>query len=120
MTKNDPKNRKNPENPKKWTVFMRRPYINAESAIGEIFILPAYFYDKNNLFGKYSIAQLADTAQLRKMMDDTTSNKSLKDFANYYQSLAAFTSKDGICGSGAYTLAEWLPNQKLAFQHKTD
>jgi peptide/nickel transport system substrate-binding protein len=109
-----------PENPKKWTVFMRRPYINAESAIGEIFILPAYFYDKNNLLGKYSIAQLADTAQLRKMMDDTTSNKSLKDFANYYQSLAAFTSKDGICGSGAYTLAEWLPNQKLAFQHKTD
>jgi peptide/nickel transport system substrate-binding protein len=109
-----------PENPKKWTVFMRRPYINAESAIGEIFILPAYFYDKNNLLEKYSVAQLADTAQLRKMMNDTISNKSLKAFANYYQSLNAFTSKDGLCGSGAYTLAEWFPNQKLAFQHKTN
>ncbi len=109
-----------PENPKKWTVFMRRPYINAESAIGEIFILPAYFYDKNNLLEKYSIAQLTDTANLKKMMADTFSNKSLKDFANAYQSPMFFVSQKGICGSGAYTLSEWIPNQRLSFQHKTD
>jgi peptide/nickel transport system substrate-binding protein len=107
-----------PENPKKWTVFMRRPYINAESAIGEIFILPAYFYDKNNLLEKYSIAQLADTAVLRKMMGDTISNKSLKVFATHYQSPTFFVSKEGLCGSGAYNLSEWLPNQRLSFQHK--
>jgi peptide/nickel transport system substrate-binding protein len=109
-----------PENPKKWTVFMRRPYINAESAVGEIFILPAYFYDTSHLLEKYSIAQLADTAQLKKRMADTIFNKSLKDFANLYQSPAFFVSQKGICGSGAYQLSEWLPNQRLSFQRKMD
>ncbi|MEY4935226.1 MAG: hypothetical protein RIS64_1585 [Bacteroidota bacterium] len=109
-----------PENPKKWTVFMRRPYINAESAIGEIFILPAYFYDKNNLLGKYTIADLSDTAKVKKMMADTISNKSLKDFANRYQSPSFFVSQAGICGSGAYTLSEWVLNQRLSFLHKAN
>jgi peptide/nickel transport system substrate-binding protein len=109
-----------PQNPKKWTVFMRRPYINAESAIGEIFILPAYFYDKNNLLEKYPIAQLADTAKVKKIMADTISSKMLKDFANLYQSPLFFVSQQGICGSGAYTLSEWVPNQRLSFQYKNN
>jgi peptide/nickel transport system substrate-binding protein len=109
-----------PENPKKWTVFMRRPYINAESVIGEILILPAHFYDKNNLLGSYAIAPLADTAQVKKLMADSISNKSLKEFARLYHSPTFFAAQQGISGSSAYTLSEWLPNQNLTFQHKTN
>jgi ABC-type oligopeptide transport system substrate-binding subunit len=45
-----------PENPRKWTVFLRRPYINAESSVGDIFILPVAFYDSNKMLEKYSLS----------------------------------------------------------------
>jgi peptide/nickel transport system substrate-binding protein len=109
-----------PENPRKWTVFLRRPYINAESSVGDIFILPVAFYDSNKMLEKYSIAQLMDTSTVKKWMADTIARKSLKDFADLYQSNAFFMNQKGISGSGAYELSEWLPNQKIHFQRKTN
>ena len=102
------------QNPKKFTIISNKRYILSETASGTLPILPEYIYDTEGGLKSYSVGSLA--AALR----DTTQkgDEGLTKFATAFQSPKFVREKDGVVGSGAYRLDNWVAGQSITVKKK--
>jgi len=97
-------------NPRKFTLVCKEPYMLMASAIEDLSILPAYVYDEEGILKNYTVKQLAaggkalnDDAKLSKAADNFNSSK----FQN-----------ETVVGSGPYQFDKWQPNQRVVLKKK--
>ncbi|MFI5148438.1 MAG: ABC transporter substrate-binding protein [Bacteroidia bacterium] len=101
-----------PDDPLKVSFVCNSVYFLSESACGNLFILPEYFYDPHGLMKTFTVPQLiregnklvADP-KIKKFGEDMNSEKRMRD-------------KHFISGSGAYEMVEWKSNQFLLLKKK--
>ena len=95
-----------------FTIYNKHATINTEENNGSIPVLPEYYYDPNHLLRKYSISYVRN----QKNADKITKNP---DFIKFTE---AFNSEklNGVntCGSGAYKIKEYVPNQRVVLERK--
>ena len=103
-------------NPKKFTVFMRRPYILTENALSSVFVTPEYLFDAKNTMRNFNLADLSDSKKadaLAKM--DARLDEFAKDFTTNHN-----REKGTISGSGPYQLENWETGASLVLTKKTN
>ena len=100
-----------PSNPKKITILSDRRYISAEANVGTLSILPESVYDTEGSLKNFSVADILQN-------DSAKVGAAMSKFANALQSPKFSREAAGIVGSGAYTLAEWRPSERLVLQKK--
>jgi len=98
------------DNPRKFTLVCKEPYMLMVSAIEDLSILPAYAYDEEGILKNYTVKQLAKGG--KALDDDTNLNKAAENFNS-----PKFQNKI-IVGSGPYKFDKWQPNQRVVLKKK--
>ncbi len=101
-------------NPKKFTVYTKDKYILAETFIGTYPIYPKYLYDPKGLMNDFTIPELNDKNNLKKLKNDAK----IKEFAEVFNAPATSREKGKIAGSGAYEFGEWETGQRIILNRK--
>lgn len=102
-----------PENPKKFSVFLDKDDMNALEIAIQWEIYPAYFYDPENVLASLDLQKLAtDTIYENQIMTDST----YIQFAETFNGQAFSTQK--ISGSGPYIFESWESNQYIVVRKK--
>lgn len=103
------------ENPKKFKVICKRPYMSAETSIANIpTIIPSHLYDEKGILKGYSLKEMLDEKNAKKMAGDAK----LKKFAkNFNSDRFKFKEQEG---SGPYNLEKWDRNERLVLKKKTN
>lgn len=97
-------------NPKKFRFICPEPYMIAESALKELYIIPKKAYDPKGLLDKYTVNQLVTGGDA--LDNDPILNQFADEFnGNTYQ-------REVVEGSGPYKLAEWKTNQRVTVTKK--
>ena len=104
------------QNPKKFTIISNKRYILSETASGTLPILPEYIYDTEGGLKSYAVSNLAAA------LKDTTQkgDEGLTKFATAFQSAKFAREKDGVVGSGAYSLDNWVAGQSITVKKKAN
>ena len=102
-------------NPKKFSIFYKEKYILAEIFSGW-FVYPAYAYDPKGLMSKFTIRELSDPKNNKRLVGD----KNINDFANEFNSPKHAREKEYITGSGPYKFVEWETGQQIILERKKD
>lgn len=103
-----------PDNPKKFTVYTDKPYLDALAATGA-WIYPEYAYDPKGLLREFSLEDLSDP---KKSAELAEKDPKLAEFAEEFM-LPKYSSEKGfVVGCGAYTLEEWEPSQRILLKKK--
>lgn len=89
-----------PNNPRKFTVYLRQYYMLGLETVCQIPVFPAYHYDPDNLLGKVNLSTLLDLAAAEALLK---SDSSLAVFARQFVS-PKFTGFNGISGAGPYRI----------------
>lgn len=107
------------QNIRKFRVMTGQKYINSEANISTLPILPKYVYDADSQLQKYSVFQLAmlsrDSAKSGLKEVDLSA---LKRFGEQLQHPRFSRSSEGVIGSGAYRLEEWVTGQRIVLRRK--
>ncbi|MBR9921891.1 MAG: hypothetical protein GYB31_13705 [Bacteroidetes bacterium] len=104
-----------PDNPKKFSVFLDEKYIIAEEVlVGGAPVIPAHVFDPEGLLENFSVAQLAEEENLKALEEDAD----LKAFAELFTSDAYSRDLDKLVGSGPYKLTKWESGQQLVLEKK--
>lgn len=98
-------------NPKK-IKFICESYMLAEQVMSDLYILPRYIYDAENVLKNYTIEMLSDTSKLAELEADPV----LTAFAEAFNSVKF--QREVVKGSGPYELVEWEADQRLVFSKK--
>ena len=106
-----------PDNPRRFTVYTKRPYMLAETALSNISILPAYHYDPDKFLSDVPLDSLLSDEAANRLI---ARNKDLDIFATYFQSDSLSRSPHLVVGCGPYQLEEWITGQSLVLQKKVD
>ena len=86
------------QNPRKISFIYQKPFFTDIESIGTFSILPAHFFDKDNVLKKYSFADiLVATANKKNITDPNIDNLVAKILAPTFAK-----AKEGIMGSGAF------------------
>ena len=103
-----------PQNPRKFTIFSDKRFILSEAGTGTLPLLPEYVYDTEGVMKAYSIGDL--TAALK----DTAkkADEALTKFATAFQAVKFSREKEGVIGSGAYALDNWISGQNIVLKKK--
>ncbi|MCB0705959.1 MAG: hypothetical protein KDC34_11640 [Saprospiraceae bacterium] len=106
-----------PENPKKFSVYMKEKYILAEEVlVGAAPVMPAHLFDPEGLMSKVSIVDLVDTAKTALLESDPD----MIAFADLFSSDKYNRDIEFLRGSGAYKVVEWESGQRLVLEKKAD
>jgi len=97
-------------NPRKFTLVCKEPYMLMTIAIEDLPIIPAYVYDAPGILKKYTLKQIANANG--KLDNDPQLNKVAENFNS-----PKFQNKT-VVGSGPYQFKEWLPNQRITLKKK--
>ncbi len=104
-----------PENPRHFSVYTKRPYILAEEVITNILpVMPEYKFDPEGIMRNYSLEELMNP-ELRKQFEE---DERLQAFAKSFTSDANNRAPEQVGGSGPYRLEEWSEGQRLVFVKK--
>lgn len=107
------------QNVRKFRILTGQKYINSEANIGNLPILPKYVYDADDQLKKYSLTQLAlllrDSAKSGLKEADLSA---LQHFGQHLQHPKFSRSSEGVIGSGAYRLEEWVTGQRIVLRRK--
>lgn len=107
----------NKENPKKFTIICKRPYMSAETSIAaNQYFMPQYIYDPENVLDDYTVKDLlSDDEQIRKKLrkDDR-----LIRYAEYFN--GSIFKYEITSGSGPYEFIDWENNKVLELKRKKD
>jgi len=102
-----------PNNNKKFTVFVDSPYILNEEIAG-YWVYPEYIYDPEKMMRKFSIAELSDKKKIEKLR----TNANIVKFANEFNS-EKFQRENGfVVGSNAYEFINWKTGQFIELKRK--
>lgn len=103
-----------PSNPRKFSITCREKYFRSEMNLIDLWIVPAYFYDPENLLGGFTVAQLAKPGVEKTLKDDPK----VLAFAELIKS-DKFANQ--VCaGSGPYAFASWVTGQDITFKRKAN
>lgn len=97
-------------NPRKFTLVCKEPYMLMASAIEDLSILPAYAYDEEGLLKNYTVKQIA--AGGAAIDNDPKLIKAAENFNS-----PKFQNQT-IVGSGPYEFDKWKPNQRVTLKKK--
>lgn len=107
------------QNSRKFRILTGQKYINSEANISNLPILPKYIYDADDQLKKYTITQLAlfqrDSAKSGLKAVDLSA---LQRFGEHLQHPKFSRSSEGVIGSGAYRLEEWVTGQRIVLRRK--
>src|SRR5690606_30113815 len=102
-----------PENPKKFSVFLDKDDMNALEIAIQWEIYPEYFYDPDGILASLDLQRLAkDTVYENQVMTDS----SFIQFAEAFNGQEFSTQK--ISGSGPYAFENWEANQYIVLKKK--
>jgi peptide/nickel transport system substrate-binding protein len=107
---------KDMQNPKKFTVICNTRNFLGETKISTFPIFPEYVYDTEGVLKNISLADII------KAQKDSTSTAipNLKKIGALFLSPKFQREKEGIIGSGAYTITSWTPGQSIILQKKNN
>lgn len=106
-----------PDNPRRFTIYTKRPYMLAETVLSNISILPAYHYDPDKYLREVPLDSLLLSEAANRLVER---NKDLDVFAAYFQSDSLSRSPHLVVGCGPYQLKEWVTGQSLVLQKKEE
>ncbi len=104
------------KNPRKFTVFIDEQYFMAETILGNIELMPEYFYDPKGLLKSFDFAQLTDDTQQEALKKE----EGLKELAASMQESHRAQDFNLISGSGPYRVTEWELGQYVRLEKKED
>ena len=99
-------------NPRKFTLVMKRKYIQNIVFLTDYPVLQESVFDKNKTLRNYTFAQLDDKAF------DINSKKDLNQWATEFNDSRNSRVPQHIVGLGPYRLVDWKPNQSMTFERK--
>ncbi len=109
------------QNIRKFRIMTGQKYINSEANLSILPILPKYIYDADNQLKKYDVTQLAlfirDSAKSGLKEVDLSA---LQRFGEHLQHPKFSRSSEGVIGSGAYRLEEWVTGQRIVLRRKNN
>jgi len=100
------------DNPKKFTLIYAKPYMIAESALTDFYIIPAYVYDPDGIMEKFTVKELYEAAKDGSLENDPNIIK----FADQYN--GSQFQREVVVGSGAYDFLCWQVNQRVVLKLK--
>lgn len=103
-----------PDNPRKFTIFLDKKYFIGEEASGYIFVMPEYIFDPEQVLRKVTLEDLKDTEK-RKILEK---DPAIIKFAEAFNSPKF--QRETLTGSGAYKFVEWETGQKVSLVKKKD
>jgi peptide/nickel transport system substrate-binding protein len=98
------------QNPRKFTIFSKKPYILSQSAHGGLPVLPEYVYDPTGLLKNIVLSDLTNPKKAEQLAEK---NPNLQQFADAFAATKFAREKDGVIGNGAYILEEWTTGQRI-------
>lgn len=104
-----------PSNNKKFTMFSKQKYILAES-VSAITVLPEYVYDAEKIMRNFTVKFLNDPANLESLKG----NDDIIRFAESFNGQKFQRDKNGVVGSGAYELDQWVTGQRIILKKKAN
>lgn len=102
------------QNPKKFTVFSKKKYFMAETAIGGLTIIPEYIYDPQGLMKGFTIEALSNAATADKLKSDPN----IMQFADAFNSPKFSREVGFVVGSGPYEFKGWETGQTVILDRK--
>lgn len=102
-----------PQNVKKFTVIMNRPYILNTWFWTDFPIIQETFYDKQKILAKYTNAQLIDSTFLK-------TSKDVKQWADDFNSPKYYTDLHFMSGGGPYKITKWDKGISVTIEKKQD
>jgi ABC-type transport system substrate-binding protein len=101
-----------PSNPRKFTMVMKRKYIQNVVFLTDYPLLQESYWDKGKVLRNYTFAQLDDAAF------DAASKKDLNAWATEFNSPKYSRNPEFLVGMGAYRFADWKPGQSYTLVKK--
>lgn len=105
---------KNPDDPRKLTVFVDSSYMLPVDIATSWNVYPAHIYDPNNYMSNFTLEQLRDDSMSWTVEQDSL----LKLFAEGFSS-PHFT-REVVSGGGAYELENWTTGESITLRRKKD
>ncbi len=104
-----------PQNPRHFYAYTKRPYILAEEVLTNILpVMPEYKFDPEGFMRNYTLEDLMNPELSAQFEED----EALQAFAKSFSSNANNRSPEKVGGSGPYRLEEWSEGQRLVFTKK--
>ncbi len=102
-----------PENPKKFTLTCKRPYMQAaESLASNLWLFPPSVYDPEGILANYSVKDLSDETRKKEWEKDANLDKAAANFNSEKY------NREIMSGSGPYKFEKWETNQRIVFKLK--
>jgi len=101
-----------PSNPRRFTMVMKRKYIQNVVFLTDYPLLQESYWDKGKVLRNYTFAQLDDAAF------DAASRKDLNAWATEFNSPKYSRNPEFLVGMGAYRFADWKPGQSYTLVKK--
>ncbi len=103
------------DNPKKFRVVCNKRYMSVETSVAvSLIAIPPYVYDPKGVMKNYSLKEMLDSKNEKKLTDDSV----LKEYAQFFNSNEF---KREICaGSGPYQFVKWDTNERIVLERKKD
>lgn len=101
-----------PANKRKFTVVMKRKYMNNVNLVADFPILQRSYFDKNNVLANYGFGETVSTAAGKKGNTDLTAWAKEFNDAKYGSDPAFFN------GLGAYKVTDWEPGISITLEKK--
>ncbi len=105
----------NQQNPKKFRVITRKPFISSEYYSGGYFTLQKGFYDKDGLMDHLELKDLLDAERAKGLAQ---SDEKLRTFADLMADARFSREPEFVSGCGAYRLEEWVTGDRLVLKKK--
>ncbi|MCC9167934.1 ABC transporter substrate-binding protein [Pontibacter harenae] len=100
------------ESPKKFTLVCDGYMPEMVLLSGDYFILPAYLFDPEGLLKPFKVTTFSED------LSELENNKSLKAYAQKFNSVDFAKNKQLLQGSAGYVLDEWVSGQYITLKRK--
>ncbi len=100
-------------NPKKFTVIMKRPYILNTWFWTDFPIIEEAYYDKQKTLSKYTCDQLTDSVYIKGKGD-------IEAWADEFNSPKYYTDPNFMSGAGPYKITKWDKGVSMTLEKKKD
>lgn len=107
-----------PDNPKKFTVYVEeKTILTVDNLVNALPLIPAYVSDPEGTLKDINLADLLDVDKAEAMAE---SSQVLQDFAEKFNSTEFQKQIVNIVGSGPYSVVDWVDGQRITLQRKSD
>lgn len=103
------------DNPKMFQIIYTEPYMIIESSFTDLYIVPSYVYDPEDIMSKFTVKQLFADAKGDKAL---RKDPDIIRFAEQYNSPKF--QREVVSGSGPYRFDRWVTNQRVVVALKED